>query len=281
MPPKIFPNLARPLLFAHRGASAMAPENTMEAFDLAARLGADVLELDVHLTQDNEVVVLHDATVERTTDGHGSVADMTYKQVSRFDAGFRFKTPDGAQPFLGRGCIVPRLQDVLMSFSKMAFNIEIKPSGPNAAAVTSPKMTPPIIAQVVQLLQQSGVQAILTSADPQVMQHLENAQSGYPLGLSSAQVKQILWAAVTGWTVPLALHGRALQIPPRWRGIPVATSLVLRLARRCAMPVHIWTINDPRTAESLLARGVDGIMSDDPALLAQSVPAFANRSVKP
>ena len=130
MAPPVFAGFSRPLLFAHRGASALAPENTVEAFDLAARFGADVLEMDVHMTSDGEVVVLHDATLERTTNGTGQVSAMAYTDLRHLDAGFRFTTATGAKPFLGRGCTVPRLEEVLRTFPNLGFNIEIKQANP-------------------------------------------------------------------------------------------------------------------------------------------------------
>ena len=270
MAPPIFAGFARPLLFAHRGASALAPENTVEAFDLATRFGADVLEMDVHMTQDGQVVVIHDATLERTTEGVGPVAAMSYNDLRRLDAGFRFVTPAGAKPFLGRGCTVPRLEEVLRTFPNMGFNIEIK------------QATPAMVPAVLSLLERFAPRAVVLAAgDPVVMQQIEAAATGIALGLSTAQVKQVMWAATTGWPVPLALHGRALQIPPRWRGIPVATKRVVACARRCGMPVHVWTINQPTAATRLLAYDIDGIMSDDPARLASEVDGFRNRSSIP
>jgi glycerophosphoryl diester phosphodiesterase len=270
MAPPVFAGFARPLLFAHRGASALAPENTIEAFDLATRFGADVLEMDVHMTQDGEVVVLHDDTLERTTDGAGPVAGMAYNDLRRLDAGYRFTTPNGAKPFLGRGCTVPRLEEVLRTFAHMGFNIEIKQANPTMV---------PAVLRLLERFAPRGV--VLAAADPVVMQQIEAASPGCALGLSTAQVKQVMWAATTGWSVPVALHGRALQIPPRWRGIPVATRRVVACARRCAMPVHVWTINQPIAATRLLAYDIDGIMSDDPARLASEVDAFRNRRSTP
>ncbi len=270
MAPPIFAGFPRPLLFAHRGASALAPENTVEAFDLAARFGADVLEMDVHMTTCGEVVVLHDPTLERTTDGSGPVAAMSYNDLRRLDAGFRFTTPNGAKPFLGRGCTVPRLEEVLRTFAHLGFNIEIKQANPS------------VVPAVLRLLERFAPRAVVLAAgDPQVMQQIEAASPGCALGLSTSQIKQVMWAATTGWSVPAALHGRALQIPPRWRGIPVATRRVLACARRCGMAVHVWTINEPRAAARLLTYDIDGLMSDDPARLASEVDAFRNRSSAP
>ena len=104
-----------PVNLAHRGASASAPENTLEAFRLAVESGAGGLEFDVHMTSDGEIVVLHDPTVDRTTDGTGPVSGMSLAEVRRLDAGYRFAS-EGANPYRGKGVRVPTLAEVLREF---------------------------------------------------------------------------------------------------------------------------------------------------------------------
>src|ERR671912_2605714 len=116
-----------PVNLAHRGASALAPENTLEAFRLAVEAGAGGLELDVHVTRDGEVVVIHDASVDRTTDGSGAVAEMELEEIRRLDAGYRF-SPDGGRtfPYRGRGVTIPTLAEVYASFPEARVNADIK-----------------------------------------------------------------------------------------------------------------------------------------------------------
>ena len=105
------------MLVAHRGGSKLAPENTMAAFRRAVDWwGADMLELDVRLTRDGHVVVIHDATLDRTTDGEGPVAERTLDEIHALDAGYRFEDPDGGRSFRGTGVVVPRFEEVLMAF---------------------------------------------------------------------------------------------------------------------------------------------------------------------
>jgi glycerophosphoryl diester phosphodiesterase len=101
------------LVVAHRGASAQAPENTMEAYRLAVEAGADAIELDVHLSQDGEMALIHDETVDRTTDGIGHVDGFSMAGLRRFDAGARFTAADGSTPFAGKGLTIPTLPEVL------------------------------------------------------------------------------------------------------------------------------------------------------------------------
>src|SRR5919107_2807685 len=116
-----------PVNLAHRGASALAPENTIEAFRLAVGAGAGGLELDVHMTRDGQIVVIHDPTVDRTTNGSGAVSEMTFDELRRLDAGHTF-SPDGGptRPYRGRGIRVPTLEEVLEGFPDVAVNIDLK-----------------------------------------------------------------------------------------------------------------------------------------------------------
>jgi glycerophosphoryl diester phosphodiesterase len=102
----------RPRVFGHRGAAGVAPENTVPSFALAVALGADYLELDVHATRDGEIVVLHDAELDRTTDGHGRVCEHTWAEVAALDAGWQFTHDGRGFPYRGQGVRVPRLAEV-------------------------------------------------------------------------------------------------------------------------------------------------------------------------
>ena len=126
---------SRFLVFAHRGGGGLYPENTLGAFADSAKLGADVLELDVRATSDGKIVVLHDAAVDRTTDGHGKISEMPLAAVKKLDAGYPFTT-DGGQtfPFRGKGVVVPTLDEIFTAFPEMTFNIEPKQETPSIIA---------------------------------------------------------------------------------------------------------------------------------------------------
>src|SRR5215210_856955 len=120
-----------PVNLAHRGASTLAPENTLEAFRIALEAGAGGLELDVHTTSDGQLVVIHDPIVDRTTNGTGAVSEMTIDELRGLDAGYGF-SPDGgpSRPYRGRGVRVPTLEEVLEEFPGVALNIDIKAGHP-------------------------------------------------------------------------------------------------------------------------------------------------------
>src|SRR5262245_34337183 len=115
----------KPRLFGHRGAAGVAPENTMVSFRRALDDGVDVLELDVHASADGEILIMHDPTLERTTDGDGDVRARPWAELRRLDAGHRF-TPDGGRthPFRGQGITIPRLVDLITECPDVPLNIE-------------------------------------------------------------------------------------------------------------------------------------------------------------
>ena len=116
-----------PLLIAHRGGAGLAPENTLSAFQNAVHeWGADMLEMDVRSTLDGEVVVIHDDTVDRTTNGTGRVADLTLEQLGKLDAGFHFRDPMGVHSFRGNGVTIPRFEEVLDALPGVRMNVEAK-----------------------------------------------------------------------------------------------------------------------------------------------------------
>ena len=256
----LFPNLLHPLLFAHRGASALAPENTFDAFELGLKLGAHVLEMDAHLTKDGEVVVFHDATLERTTNGHGLVCDKTLAELRDLDAGYHFTRGENTHPFRGQGCQIPRLEDVLRAFPTAGFNIELK------------DRIPSLVRPMLDILSRTGATNVLLAAsDDTIMADLEAAKPGCALGLSFGQVVAVLKASYFSCTIR-EFRGRALQIPLRHGTlglglVPIATRRVIRAGHDRGMEVHLFTIDQADVAKQWLDRGADGIMSNDPGRL--------------
>ena len=121
----------KPRLFAHRGASGEAPENTLAAFQRAVDAGVEYIELDVHASEDGQIMVIHDATIERTTNGLGAVQNYSLAALQQLDAGYRFSPDEGKTlPFRASDVIIPSLQEVLESFPQVKFTVEIKPSDP-------------------------------------------------------------------------------------------------------------------------------------------------------
>jgi glycerophosphoryl diester phosphodiesterase len=250
-----------PVNLAHRGASALAPENTIEAFRLAVEAGAGGLELDVHMTRDGHIVVIHDATVNRTTSGTGAVSEMTLDELRRLDAGHNF-SPDGGptRPYRGRGVRVPALGEVLSEFPGVAVNIDIKVGSPG------------IEESVLGVLRESNAseRVLVVSTSRAIVKrfrkvsggHVSTGASKWEIGvfylLSRPRLERLVRPAYD-----------ALQVPLRHRGIPLVTPRFLKAAHASGVRVDLWTINQTDEMRRLLDLGVDVIMTDRPGTLAE------------
>ena len=240
---------ARPVI-AHRGASAYAPENTLAAFELAVTQGADALELDVRLTRDGAPVVLHDPTLDRTTNLAGPVRGRTLAELRQADAGFRFTPDRGAStPYRGAGLQVPTLAEVLWAFPAMPVMIEVK----------EPEVQEAV--RRVLLEEEACGRCVVASERLEALQVFRDEP--FACGAAGAEISELYWSALFRRSRPTPRY-RALSVPLRYRGLPVPTRLFVAAARRLGCPVHVWTVNDAATARRLWARGVAGIVTNVP-----------------
>ncbi len=247
-----------PHLFGHRGASAHAPENTLPAFELACQAGVPYLETDCHATSDGEIVLLHDPEVNRTTDGEGPIGTLRFADVERLDAGFRFTPDDGRTfPFRGTGVRIPRLVEVIERFADARINLEVKSDLPAVAE------------EVVRIVRRTGAteRTLLAAGENGVLEYIRKLDPGTALGSSLSDVVAFFQAVQKGEIDGYEPRGHALQIPPTFAGEELITPENVEAAHRVGLYVHVWTINDPAEIQTLLDRGADGIMSDDPATL--------------
>lgn len=179
-PAKDYVKSPRPLNMAHQGGAGLAPSNTIVAFRNALKVGADGLELDVHATKDGEVVVTHDDTVDRTTDGTGAVKDFTLAELKKLDAGYRF-TPDNGQtyPYRGQGITIPTLREVLAEFPDQRINIEIKQS------------EPPIESKVLEVIDEMGMRdmVLVVSFDDAVMKWFREMAGDIAVGATENEIR--------------------------------------------------------------------------------------------
>jgi len=237
----------------HRGNAAHAPENTIESFRQAVDLGVDALELDVHLTGDGKVVVIHDPTLDRTTDRSGRVDQLTLAELQRADAGARFTADRGnTWPYRGRGITVPSLDEVLSTFPTTPLLIEIKASAASRATREAIERQGAVDRCIVASFHEGAKDAF--------------RGSGIPQGASRRDTAGLLWRAAL--RVPVArVDFRVMCIPPTHRGVPLPIGGYARILAPLGVPVHVWTIDDLLVAERLRQRGVRGIISNDPGAL--------------
>ena len=247
MNPLLDPN-AR-LVVAHRGNRAHAPENTMESFIQARALGADALELDVRMSRDGVAMVVHDATVDRTTDARGAVASFTAAELQAMNAAAHF----AGTPRVG----IPRLEEVLDTFGDIPIVIEVK----EEAAVDATEAT------VRRFSAQNRI--IVGSAREGVMQRFY--RTGLSCCAAASDAYRLILLGLLGLT-PTAPRYQALSVTPRYRGFPIPIVAMARAARRAGIPTQVWTVNDPATAIAYWSSGVAAIVTDDPAAMLRVRP---------
>src|SRR5690242_14287435 len=220
----------RPLFFAHRGGSLLAPENTLVAFERGLSYGADALELDVHLTRDGEMVVFHDSTLERTTNGTGPIAARTLAELRRLDAGHHF-TPDNGQtyPFRGQGVTIPTLAEVFARFPAMRVNIEIKDS------------TPAREQRLWELIQEyEAFDRIMIGgfADDSLRRFRTLSSGRVATSAGEHEVRNFILAALSHTTWLLRPAYDALQVPDTYGPIRVVSRTSVEAAHRLGLDVH-------------------------------------------
>jgi glycerophosphoryl diester phosphodiesterase len=243
---------ARPVI-AHRGASAYAPENTLPAFELAVQQGADAFELDVRLTRDGAPVVIHDDTLDRTTDLTGPVRAHTLADLRGADAG-RWFTPDRGRtfPFRDTGVRIPTLAEVLWTFPTMPVMIEVK--------------EPEVQEAVRRALIENGAAERCVVASEHVGALEVFRQEPFACGAAGAEISALYRSVLLRRTMRECRY-RLLSVPLRWHGLPVPTRGFVQAARRLGCPVHVWTVNDPAIARRLWARGVAGVVTNVPDIV--------------
>lgn len=251
---------------AHRGGSKLRPENTMLAFAHAVAIGVDAIECDVHLSRDGEPVVIHDDTLDRTTDGTGPVASRTAADLSRVDAGARF-VGDGGHPYRGRGG-VPRLAEVLAAWPALPVIVEIKGDRADTAERA--------LAVIREARAESRV--IVGGFSHRVLAHVRAQPAPVLTSASRVEVQAALRRSWM-WLGPRPSGCDLFQVPVRLKGRSVLSRRLVRLARRASVPVHAWIVDEAEEMRRLLAWGVTGLISDRPDRARQVVDEHRSRAL--
>jgi glycerophosphoryl diester phosphodiesterase len=229
-----------PIAFAHRGGAGEWPENTMPAFEGAVRLGYRYVETDVHLTADGVLVAFHDDVLDRVTDRTGVISELPHAEVAAARV-------DGREP-------IPLLEDLLGSFPDLRLNIE-------------PKSDASVGALCDVLVRCDAVDRVLVCSfvDRRVDEARDRLGTGLCTGLGQRGVTRLL--AATRRIGRPRFSAAAAQVPTHHKGIPLVTRRFVDTAHRLGLDVHVWTIDEPDEMRRLLDLGVDGIMTDRPAVL--------------
>ena len=229
-----------PLAFAHRGGASEWPENTMPAFEGAVDLGYRWIETDAHVTSDGICLAFHDEVLDRVTDRTGVVAELPYREV-------RQARVDGREP-------IPLMEDLLAAFADVRINIDPKHDAavePLAAAIERAGATDRVCIgsfsdrRIADLRDRLGAR-LCTSLGPKAIARLRAGSLGLPTGRP---------------------EGACVQVPTEIKGVPLVDHRFVERCHALALQVHVWTIDDPDEMHRLLDLGVDGIMTDRPAVL--------------
>lgn len=239
------PDLNRPLIFAHRGASRVAPENTLPAFEAAIRLGADGVELDVQYSSDGRLMVIHNPTLEATTNGSGRVSAHTFEELRSLDAGSHFG-PEFA------GTRIPILDEVLeLLKGKLLVNIELK----------AMDLASGLGADVVAVVRAHGMadQVVISSFNPFALRRAKMAgpEIECALLLAADLPAWMRWGLTRRYSRADTLHPEHTMVDASY----------MAKAGRLGMRVCPWTVNDEATARRLIALRVDAIITDVPDVL--------------
>lgn len=248
----------KPLVIAHQGGERLWPSNTMYAFEHAADLRVDILEMDIHLTVDGEIVVIHDDTVDRTTDGTGAVKEMTLEDIKALDAGY-YWTVDGGQtyPYRGQGITIAALREVFTAFHDIRMNIEIKQKEPS------------MVQDFCDLLQEFNMKqkVLVASFHEEAMSEFRETCPGVATSTYTDEVVTFFVFKTLFLAPAYSPPAEAVQVPEYRSGLHVLTPRFVRAAQRRNMEVHAWTINTAEDMELMMDLGVDGIITDYPDML--------------
>lgn len=241
-------------VIAHRGGSKLRPENTLVAFDHALTLGADAIECDVHLSRDGEAVVIHDPTLDRTTDARGPVSDLSAAELGRVDAGFGFRPAEG-HPFRGRSAGVPRLAEVLDRFRTIPFIVEIKGNRPEVADTV-----------LGVIGDAKALDRVIVGGFSQAV--LERVRRLNRNAITSASKQEARFALYRSYfrMVPTDPEYWVFQVPYRFRGRRRFRRAFVETVGRVNLPVQQWVVDEADDMRRLIDWGANGIITDRPDL---------------
>lgn len=249
----MFPNYqanSKPLVIAHRGGAGLWPENTLFALQEAAKLGADLSEIDVHMSRDGVLVAIHDASVDRTTNAKGLVQELTLAELKRLDAGYHW-TNDGGHtfPFRGRGITIPSLNEVFSAFPQRVISLEIK------------QTESPVVATLRETINHHGKskQVLVSAFDARTMKVFRRLCPKIASAATDSEIHRFLRLSRTYLDRFSSVKATAFEVP-----FAAASACFIKAAHKKNKRVDVWTVNEVEEMAQLLAWKVDGILTDYP-----------------
>lgn len=258
LPSRPFANQGGVVILAHRGFSGLYPENTLLAFEKAAELPIDGLELDIHATRDGVLVVSHDDSVDRMTNGQGKIQNYTLNELNQLDAGYRFTLDEGqTYPFRGQGLTIPTLEEVFQRFTALWINVDIKAHDKN------------VVENFCDLISKYDAHQRLCvgSTSTKIVKYLRKICPQVVSIASLVEVAALLF--LSKFYLERFYNKRYLvQASPqesRWGiSLDIVTRRFIVAAHRRETAVHIWTLNELTDMQRFIDWGIDGIITDYP-----------------
>jgi glycerophosphoryl diester phosphodiesterase len=245
----------RPLVIAHQGGDGVWPGESMLAYDESARLGVDVLEGDVHMTKDGVLVLMHDDTVDRTTDGSGAISDMTLGQIKQLDAAYDWSPDDGKTfPYRGQGVQVTTVEELFKAHADRHMNLEIK------------QVTPSIATPFCELIAKYNMQdrVLVASFKTEAMDEFRRVCPQIATSAVEDEVRLFFILNTIFLGGAYSPIETAMQVPETSGSLHVLTPGFIATAHRRGMQVHVWTVNEEADMQRMIDLGVDGIITDRP-----------------
>lgn len=250
-----------PLVIAHRGGAELWPENTIPAFDSAVAIGSDMLEMDVVLTKDTVLVVIHDDSIDRVSNGKGKVQDYLLKDLQQFDFSHHFKNQKGRNPYKDVVVPIPTLEQVLQRFRGVPKSIELKDTGNRGR----------IAARRIKELHDKylfGDLVIISSFDDASIKYFRNIMDGklYTTATTRESGKFVIFSML--FLDPLIYpYYEAYHLPYEYNNFNLGRKRIINAAHRSNAVIHYWTVNDSAKMVELLDKGANGIITDRPDIL--------------
>jgi len=249
------------MVYAHMGGDGIWPGDTLYAYDQAAKLGVDAFDMDAHITKDGQIVLMHDESVDRTSNGTGQVENMTLVDLKKLDAAYKW-SPDGGKtfPYRGMGILVPTLDEIFHKYPDMRYLVEIKLT------------KTPIAQPFCDLIHKYGMQdkIIVASFHDQAMKQFRETCPDVATSASKGEVLAFVLLSKIGLSGLISPQYEALQVPydtSESYGIPIITESLIRAAHAKNIKVETWTLDDPTLLTQYFGWGLDGVDTDRPDLM--------------
>jgi glycerophosphoryl diester phosphodiesterase len=248
----------KPEVIAHRGGARQWPGETLFAFQEAMKIGVDVIEMDVRSTSDNVLVLIHNPTLEDTTNGQGAVHEHTLEQLKKLDAGYRW-TDDGGKtfPFRGKNIVIPTLEEIFRAFPQARMNVEIKQTSPS------------IVEPLAKMIRDFGMtdRVLIASFSDSAMKEFRRV---CPEVATSASGMELVKFVALNKLFPGSKDlpdTDAIQVKSEYSIVPIITARLVRASHGFDLPIHAWTVNERDEMQRMISLGVDGIITDLPGPL--------------